>query len=231
MYIIIMNEKSDKLDKIQLTDEQIKKLFYDPKIGLTSTDKFFKKLHDIDPTITKKRVKEIIEKQEIHQVFKRIVKPKKFNSVVANYPMDCVQCDFIVYDRYKQNHYSYILTIIDVYSRAAYAKATTNMENKTIIKELKHAFENVFKSYPRIFSSDQQFARDSIVDFLESNGVECHFSSPYEINKQAIIERFNGTLAKLLNKIRKVTKNHKWYEYLDDCVLNYNTSYHKTIKK
>ena len=111
-----MNEKSDKLDKIQLTDEQIKKLFYDPKIGLTSTDKFFKKLHDIDPTITKKRVKEIIEKQEIHQVFKRIVKPKNFNSVVANYPMDCVQCDFIVYDRYKQNHYSYILTIIDVYS-------------------------------------------------------------------------------------------------------------------
>ena len=57
-------------------------------------------------------MKEIIEKQEIHQVFKRIVKPKNFNSVVSNYPMDCVQCDFIVYDRYKQNHYSYILTII-----------------------------------------------------------------------------------------------------------------------
>jgi hypothetical protein len=36
--------------------------------------------------------------------------------------------------------------------------------------------------------------------------------TPYEINKNAIVERCNGTIARLLQKIRVATENNRWYE-------------------
>ncbi len=83
---------------------------------------------------------------------------------------------------------------------------------------------------PRIIKGDQQFARKEIIDFLDKYNIDTQFTSAYELNKNPIVERFNQTLARNINKYRQATKNKKWYEYLDTIVKNYNNTYHKTIQ-
>ena len=120
-------------DNKKLSEEEIRSLYYNPKFGLNGPDKFYKKLKKIDDTVKLKDVKEIINKQSVQQIF-RLPKTKMFNSVVASFPNDVWQIDFIIYDRYEQNHYKYIFSVIDIYSRYANAIPTTNMRNETIIK-------------------------------------------------------------------------------------------------
>ena len=57
-----------------------------------------------------------------------------------------------------------------------------------------------------------------------------HYSQPNEINKNAIVERFNRTLAELLQKWRIATGKYDWYKVLPDIVDNYNNTFHGTIK-
>jgi hypothetical protein len=95
----------------KLTEDDIRKLYYNPRFGMNGPEKFYKKLKKIDDTVKLKDVKEIINKQSIQQIFK-MPKTKFFNSVVASYPNDVWQVDFIIYDRYEQNHYKYIFCAI-----------------------------------------------------------------------------------------------------------------------
>jgi len=217
-----------KTTEKKLSQPEIKKLFYDPTIGLIGLDKFYKKLKILDKNIKYKDIKEFYTKQEINQLFKRETKPKIYNTMYANYPNDIFEIDYIIYDRYEINHYKYIFCCIDVYSRYACCVACTNMTIPTIINCLQKVFKNM--NTPRIIKGDQQFARKEIIDFLDKNNVGTQFTSAYELNKNPIVERFNQTLARNINKYRQATKNKKWYEYLDTIVKNYNNTYHKTIQ-
>jgi hypothetical protein len=60
--------------------------------------------------------------------------------------------------------------------------------------------------------------------------VKTSFSEPYEVNKNAIVERFNKTLALNIQRIRLSTKNYDWPSYLKKVVDNYNNTYHDTTK-
>jgi len=217
-----------KTTEKKLSQPEIKKLFYDPTIGLIGLDKFYKKLKILDKNIKYKDIKEFYTKQEINQLFKRETKPKIYNTMYANYPNDIFEIDYIIYDRFEINHYKYIFCCIDVYSRYACCIACTNMTIPTIINCLQKVFKNM--NTPRIIKGDQQFARKEIVDFLDKNNVGTQFTSAYELNKNPIVERFNMTLARNINKYRQATKNKKWFEYLDTIVKNYNNTYHKTIQ-
>ena len=57
-----------------------------------------------------------------------------------------------------------------------------------------------------------------------------HFSQPDEVNKNAIVERFNRTLCGLIHKWRVATGNYAWNIILNDIVNNYNTTVHRMIK-
>ena len=57
-----------------------------------------------------------------------------------------------------------------------------------------------------------------------------HFSQPNEINKNAIVERFNRTICGLIHKYRVATGNYAWNKILNDIVNTYNTTMHRTIK-
>jgi hypothetical protein len=104
--------KDKKIIENQLSKSDIKKIFYDPKTGLISLDKFYKKLKKIDPDIQHKDIENFYNKQEINQIFKRLTKPRVYNSVYANFPRHIYQIDFVVYNRFEINHYSYIFVLI-----------------------------------------------------------------------------------------------------------------------
>jgi hypothetical protein len=201
----------------------LKNYYYDNKTGFIDANKLYLKLKKIQPNITLKHVKDYIDKQFVYQVNKQQRRPKQFNSITADYPRQKYQMDIIVYNRYKIHNYQYILMVIDVYSRYLTARPMTNRTNRTIMENIKDIFEEIGK--PENISCDNEFDTRLFQQYCMSNDIKVVFTEPYEINKNAIVERANGTITRLLQKIRVGNSDNKWYEYLNDAVYNYNHTY------
>ena len=216
-------------DKPQLTEDEIRKMFYEVKGGLLlSKEKFYKKLKAIDPTVKQKDIYKFYENQEVNQIVKTIKKPKKFNTVTANYAGDTYQIDILVYKKFEIHHYKYILVIMDVYSRYMDAIAMTNRENENIIKQIMIMLKTMGAPYK--IQCDNEFNTTEFNKLMNSLDIHVHYSDPDEINKNAIVERSNRTLRFLLNKYREALKNPNWYKYLNEVVEHYNSTEHDTTK-
>lgn len=207
--------------------KELKKLLLKPEYSLLSKEKLKKKLIENNKTIQNNIIDEFLDKLEINQLTK-IKKKKSFNSITANYPGDCYQIDIIIYNKYEIHQYKYILVIIDVYSRFAMVKPLTNRTNTNINKNIISIFNT--NGWPYRIQSDNEFATKTFIDLMSKENVKMNFSNPYEINKNAIVERFNRTLRDLLRKYRIIYKNYNWPKYIDNVVNIYNQTYHKTIK-
>lgn len=209
-------------------NKELQQLFYNPKNGFVSIDKLYKKAKQLYPNITHKLVKNFYKNQEVNQVLKQ-TKNNKFSSIRSKYPGYKYQIDLMVYNRFKIHNYQYILVVIDVYSRFAQARPLTNRNISTIIKN----YNDIIKIMgpPFKIDCDNEFNNEKFIkNALSQNTQYFQFSNPDEPYKNAIVERFNGTLALLLQKIRIGTNDKLWYKYLDDAIDNYNNTYHSTVK-
>ena len=65
-------------------DELLHKLYYDPKTGFQSLDKLYRKAVEIDSKITKKYVKNWLEKQETVQITQQVNKTKTQYSTIKS---------------------------------------------------------------------------------------------------------------------------------------------------
>ena len=118
--------------------------------------------------------------------------------------------------------------IVDVYSRFAIAKGMTNRNKETIKKMLDDSFNEI--GFPESINSDQEFNSHLLNDYFNQHNIVMHYSQTNEVNKQAIVERLNKTIAGLLAKWRIATGEYAWNKFLPEIMLNYNSSYHRTIK-
>lgn len=203
-------------------------MYYDSKNGYPSLTKFIKLVKAKHPLIKANKIKLFLEKQETYQVNKQAVKPKVFNTILANNVADNFQMDFVIYDRYEIDKYKYILCCVEVYSRYAQCRAMTSRTNEALLEEIKDIFRVM--GVPKNLNADNEFNTKLLNEYFKKENIICHFSEVGEINKNAIVERFNKTLAGLLQKWRVATKQRKWYKVLSDIVEGYNKCYHRTIK-
>jgi hypothetical protein len=210
-------------------DKKIKEIYYDPKKGFINANKLYEKLKNEGYKIPKKDVVKFVNSQTVNQIFKPIKANKKFSSYKANYPRHIYQIDIMIYDRYVYNKYKYILVIVDIYSRYANARAMTNKTLPNIIKKYNEMIEEMGKPYK--LQADNEFNKKEFINNLEKDETTYHYFQANEENKNALVERFNLTLARILQKIRTVTKNYNWASYLSDVIENYNDTIHSTTNK
>jgi uncharacterized membrane protein YkoI len=208
-------------------DSVLTGIYYDPLTGFTSANKLLQKARDLGHKYSLKQVKQFLSQQQSHQLTKQVTRPKLYNTIIATAPRSNYQMDIIIYDRYEWNHYKYILCIIDVYSRYVQAAALTNRRMETVIG----ATEKIFKvmGVPASINCDNEFNTHAFSSLMGKNKITMWYSQPDEINKNAIVERFNRTLALLLQRWRVGTSSHNWPKILPSIIQNYNSTYHNTI--
>lgn len=207
---------------------KLKIMFYDPKFGFSSSiNKIYAKTQMLNIDLKKSDIKKFIEEQPLNQILKPVKKNKVFSSYVANYPAHIYQIDILVYDRYEYNKYKYILVVIDIYSRYVQARAMTNRNLETILENYKDIIKTM--GPPFKIEADNEFNKKLFLNELRDNNTRAYFFQTNEPNKNAIVERFNQTLARILQKVRVATKNYNWKSYLSDVIDNYNTTLHSTL--
>ena len=207
----------------------ISDLIVDPTYGLFSLDKLYRKVKRLGYTISREKLKKMLDEEYYNQVTHIQQKPKKFNQIYAPYPRFNYQIDIVIYDRFKYHNYTSILCVVDVYSRFAACRAMTNREAPNVLKNLKEIFDEIGE--PERINADNEFRQAAnIKGFFDKEGIRQYYSEANDAIKNGIVERFNRTLITLLNKYRIASGNPDWPKYLQNIVDNYNTTYHSTIK-
>lgn len=204
----------------------MEEIYYDPTTGFQSESKFYQRVKHLG--FKYEDVRQFLREQRTHQLNKQTKKPQ-FRSITAKFPGDCYQMDVLVYTRHRANHYEYILCCIDVYSRFAAARAMTNLRAPTLLENIESIFKEM--GIPHNINFDQEFSSPKLLlDYFAQNGVTLYASEKDEMHKNAIVERFNRTLAALLQRWRTGQADHRWYKVLPAIMENYNSTYHRTIR-
>ena len=178
--------------------KQIKDLYYNAKTGYVSADKLWKKAKELGINITKKQVSDFLNKQYSEQITKQLKRPKKYSTIVSPSVLNNFQINILIYDRYEFHHYKYILMVIDVYSRYLQAIPLTSRKFDVIMKKLVKLFEKI--GYPKNINVDNEFNTNEFNKFVDDHNIKVYYSDPNEINKNAIVERCNRTIASMLQK-------------------------------
>jgi hypothetical protein len=142
---------------------------------------------------------------------------------------DTHQIDIVDMKKYigENSGYGYMLTVIDCFSRKAWA---ISMKRKSGA-EVKRALAIVFKdNIPKKIGADRgkEFLNSNVQKYLKDNKVK--FYTLVSQFKAAIVERFNRTLKSRMFKVFTRRKTYKWIDILPKLVKAYNNSFHRTIK-
>ena len=173
--------------------------------------------------------------KELHKEFRR---PETYLKVKSYNKDDIWAIDLIETINPKNNdNYRYILTVIDLYTRYAWA---VPLKNKGAIS-IKTAFEDLFEATPdripnKLWSDlGKEFYNKTFEEFLSRNNIEIYSSqnAPDErINygsHNPVIERFNRTLKHWM--YTKFTERGKrvWVDILPELMEKYNNQIHRSI--
>ena len=128
--------------------------------------------------------------------------------------------------QYNDN-FNYILTVIDVLSKYAWAIPIKRKTGDFVVE----AFKKIFKERkPKLLQTDHgsEFIGKKTQALFQENDIK--WFETYNTVKAQIVERFNRTLKDRMYKYFTANDTKRWVDVLPDLVYNYNNSYHRSIK-
>ena len=129
----------------------------------------------------------------------------------------------------RNKNYKYILVLVDVFSKRAYAEPMTRMTETASLLAMKKIFDQLPQP-PQNLVTDRgtEFFNSKMKEFLLNHHVN-HYSlgGPH---KASHAERFIRTLKSKIEKFFWETKSHTWIKVLPKLVEKYNASPHQSIK-
>ncbi len=205
-------------------NDQLRKIYYDPKhvAGFSSIEKL-SKASGIKPTV----VKEWLKGQPTYTLHKSARKKYPTRKYISHDVDEQWQADLadvtLIADENNGNRF--ILTVIDIFSRYAWARPLKSKRGSDVAA----AFKDIFKGgrIPRRIQTDQgkEFENREVRKLFREHDIELF--SVKSAYKAALVERFNRTLKTKLWKYFTANLNQNWVRVLKDVVNTYNNSIHR----
>lgn len=126
--------------------------------------------------------------------------------------------------------YRYILMVIDVFSKHAWAKPLKNKTGPEVTKAMGEIFNANPQQIPQNMHTDlgKEFYNAQFQRLMYKHGIN-HYST-YSTMKASIVERFNRTILNRLWRLFNLQGSHKWLNILQSIIDSYNATKHRTIK-
>src|SRR5271167_2894922 len=128
----------------------------------------------------------------------------------------------------KNDVYRYILCVIDVFSRKAWANGIKSKR----APDVQEAFKQIFRralAYPLAIQSDQgtEFQSRAMQPFFNERGIK-----QYSVKSQfkaSLVERFQRTLKEKMWRYFTHKRTRRWIDVLQSLLNAYNNSQHRSI--
>ncbi len=207
----------------------IKKLYTDPKFSASfaGKERFIKAIKLQDNTVKRKDIEAKLRGIGSYSLHKPLKRPKLFRRIYAKGINYQYQIDLIDMSKFEKenNGYRWFITIIDIFSKKAWAFKLKRKSANSIVQVMKPFFEN---NHPRKIEFDQgkEFYNKPFLDLLRKLKI-IHFSV-YSDYKCAIVERFNRTLKTRMYRSFTSRGSTRWIDILQDLVDGYNNTKHSS---
>lgn len=210
---------------------EIRNIYYDVShpAGYSSIDKLSQAMKN---KMTRKDIKKWLESQETYTLHKPVHRRFPRNKYILSNFNELWQADLSdmrTYSEYNDG-FKYILCVIDVFSKYAFARAIKKKDSATIKENLKDIFLEA-KATPRHLQSDKgtEFIAKDVQSFLKNNGVNYYTTNNPDI-KASIVERFQRTLKMKMWRYFTHNNTYRYIDVLQDLLHSYNNSFHRSIK-
>ena len=215
-----------------MNEQLLRSIYYDVSSegGYSSIDKLYKTAKQADKSITREQVREWLRKEITYTLHYPARKRFTRNPVVATSPGELAQADLVDMQSFAgfNDQYRHILTLIDVFSKMAFAVPLKSKQAPEAVRGLKE----IFKSYrPLMIQTDRggEFQNRLVKSFLEKTGVKLYFAYNRDI-KASVVERFNRTLKSRMFKYFTSKGTRRYVDVLNQLIEGYNHSYHRSIR-
>ncbi len=183
--------------------------------------------------ISRPRVQQFLNNQELHQLVQHVKEQRVNIAIIASKPMERWQADLVDMSKYaspQNRNTTFLLTVIDCFSKHAWVMPLRNKEATTVAAAIETIFAE--SGAPAVMQTDnggefeQEFGKA-----LERWGVQHARSRPYNPQANGQIERFNGTLKRMIHAymLREDTKTY--IPQLQNMVSTYNQLLHSGTNK
>lgn len=210
---------------------EINKIYYDIShpAGYSSINKLSK---EMSGKMNKTEVKKWLQSQETYTLHKPVQRTFPRNKYVLSNYNELWQADLSDMRTYSEYNcgFKYILCVIDVFSKYAFARSMKNKNSKTI----KECFESIFieaKATPTHIQSDKgtEFVSKDVQTFLKNKNINYYTTNNPDI-KASVVERFQRTLKTKMWRYFTHKNTYKYIDILQDLIYSYNHSVHSSIK-
>ena len=213
-------------------DDLLHEIYYDSNnpASYGGVRKLYRNARLRNPNITYKKVKEWLSGELAYTLHKPVRKNFKRNPIVVSAIDEQWQADLVDMQEFSQQNsgYKYILTVIDIFSKYAWAIPLKDKSGKSVL----NAFKKIFKHrVPTKIQTDKgkEFVNKYVQNVLKENMIHFFTSKNPDI-KCAVIERFNRTLKTKMFKYFTANGTRKYIDVINEFLESYNSSYHRTIK-
>jgi len=220
---------SNRAEIISQQEKRLHEIFYNPNHpgGLSTAP-----VLAAAAKVPLKVVKKWLEKQKTYTLHRQSRKRYRMRKYYVNTIDDQWQMDLADVSDLKRHNdgYRFILTVIDILSRFAFARPLKTKMGKEVAASIEDIFQKSGRK-PRRIQTDQgtEFYNAHVKHLLDNYDIEL-FSVKSSV-KCAMVERWNRTLKSKLWKVFTSRNSHRWLDVLPNVVHAYNHKKHRTINR
>lgn len=219
-----------------MVSEQLKtrvlEYWRDPAFGLTGLQRFQEKLKRHGIILPLSDIRKIVSTDPSHHLYTYNPRARVWNTIVetgvgAGMQMDLMDMSKIAT---RNKNFYWILCIIDVYSRFAWAFPIKRKTQQCVYECLKSWLASLSKPPQRLTSdAGTEFTNARVRRLLDSFGIKAYVNQAGDKTTTGVVERFNRTLRDIMGRnFTRLQKLH-WLDDLPKLVQNYNRSLHSTL--
>ena len=209
----------------------LKKLYTDPKFSgsFAGKHRFLKALKSRDRSITKADVEKALRSVDSYGLHRPLKRPQLFRRIYTKGINYLFQIDLIDMSKYENENdgYRWFITIIDTFSKKAWAFKLKRKSGKAILKVMEPFLEQ-HKPKKIEFDQGKEFYNQPFLNLLRR--LKIKYFSVYSDHKCAIVERFNRTLKTRMFRSFTANGNRRWVDNLQSLVDGYNDSKHSSTE-
>jgi len=183
--------------------------------------------------ISMKKIKTWLKGQEVYTMHRRVVHKFKRNRVYVEKMDDMWDADLMDMTHYaKQNDgMRYVLMVIDVFSRYAWAIPLPTKQAKDVVKGFELLLKKSSSRIPVKIRTDPggEFVNTVMKKWFDQQNI-LHSVTHNEV-KANYVERLIKTIKSKIVKLFQYQNSFKYVTYLDDIMDSYNHTYHRSIKR
>lgn len=165
------------------------------------------------------------------QIVKEIHRDARINYERRKYSMrgiaDTLQADLIDMQNFRGRHnhwYGYILIVIDVFSKRAYAEPLKKKTAKETTEAMEKIFNQVGHRIRNLHTDDgKEFFNATMKALLARYGNINHYST-YTKKKASIVERLIRTIKRKIYMHFTLHRSNKWHHILKNTINVYNNT-------